>query len=206
VSTITRALMAAAASIAFAVVLTGCVPEPTPGDTPSSAPSSEPPSAGTPTPLPTSDAEAPALPADCTEIYSAGMLATLEADNPPLNDPGVSLFSTDQAALLELLDSTPTVRCSWGVPSDYGLATNVTPVSAEQRRYVLDALTAAGFGCEEDGATTYCRIEQRGVSLEDAEFVRGETHALADGLWVSTNWINFSPDGYTEDVVSTLVG
>ena len=34
----------------------------------------------------------------------------------------------------------------------------------------------------------------------------GETHYVGDGAVVTTAWINFAPEGYTEDVVATLWG
>ncbi|WP_191906763.1 hypothetical protein [Microbacterium lushaniae] len=42
--------------------------------------------------------------------------------------------------------------------------------------------------------------------LGDAEYVRGETHALRDGLWVATGWLNIAPDGYSEDILDTVGG
>jgi hypothetical protein len=51
-----------------------------------------------------------------------------------------------------------------------------------------------------------CRIEQKGVTLDDNEYTRGETHYIADDALVTTSWINFAPEGYTEDIVATLWG
>lgn len=204
-----RRLVPALAGLALAALaLAACVPEPAPDDTPSSSSGPATTAAGTPSPEPeqTATATPAAVPADCTEIYSPTMLASLEEQNPPLNDPGVTMYSTEQAVLLELLDAVPTLRCSWGVPSDFGLATNVSSVDAAQASAVLDALATAGFGCETSGEATICRIEQRGVSLDDVEYSRGEVSAVRDGLWISTSWINFAPDGYTEDILATLAG
>jgi hypothetical protein len=147
------------------------------------------------------------VPAACEDIYSAAMLAQLQSGNPPLNDPGVTMLSTENADLLEIIHSgAPTLRCSWGKPSEYGLATNVTAIDADQAAAVLAALPAAGFGCEAMGDGTVCRIEQKGVTLDDQEYTRGETHYIGDGGLVTTAWINFAPEGYTEDVVSTVWG
>ena len=49
-------------------------------------------------------------------------------------------------------------------------------------------------------------MEQKGVTLDDEEYTSGETHYIGGGGWVSTAWINFHPDGYTEDIVDTLWG
>ncbi|MCP2637327.1 hypothetical protein K0817_012245 [Microbacterium sp. HD4P20] len=198
-----------AAVATLSVMATGCQPEP--GQTPSpasttslEAPTPDPSFSPIETELPDADF---ALPESCEEIYSADMLAQLQAANPPLNDPGVTMLSTESADLLEIIHSgAPTIRCSWGQPSEFGLATNVTVVDAGQADAIAAALPAAGFGCEALGDGTICRIEQRGITLDDQEYTRGETHYLGEGAVVTTAWINFSPEGYTEDVVATLWG
>lgn len=198
------ALPAAVAVAALALGLSGCAPEPRVEPTPEgSAASPSPSSTASPSADPTPTT---ALPADCGEIYSADMRALLESEVPPLNDPGISMLSTQNATLLELLDTVPTLRCTWGAPSEVGLATNVSVVDAGQAATVADALVAAGFGCDDADGATVCRIEQRGVTLEDTEYVRGETHALRGDLWVATGWLNISPEGYTEDILATLGG
>jgi hypothetical protein len=197
------------AATAVAMVATGCQPEPGQTPKPSSTTSLEAPGPGPSvspieTELPDAGFE---LPASCEEIYSAEMLAQLQADNPPLNDPGVTMLSTENAELLEIIHGgAPTIRCSWGQPSEFGLATNVTVIDGTQGAAIAEALPAAGFGCEPLGDGTICRIEQRGITLDDQEYTRGETHFLGEGAVVTTAWINFSPDGYTEDVVTTLWG
>lgn len=212
-SSMTRIAIVVVALATVASVATGCRAEPagTPTGTPSGTPSAtmnEPTPGPSVTPIETEKPQAGfEVPAACEEIYSAAMLADLNAANPPLNDPGVTMLSSENADVLELIHSgAQTLRCSWGQPSEFGLATNVTAVDAEQGAAVLAALQAAGFGCEALGAGTVCRIEQRGVTLDDEEYTRGETHYLGEGGLVTTAWINFAPDGYTEDVVATLWG
>jgi len=199
------------ALVLIAVVATGCRPEP--GPTPTDAPSSTPTLViKTPTPDPSiSPTDKPQagfeVPATCEGIYSAAMLASLQSANPPLNDPGVTMLSTQNADLLEVIHSgAPTLRCSWGKPSEYGLATNVTAIDAPQAANLVSVLGAAGFGCEPMGEGTVCRIEQKGVTLDDNEYTRGETHYISDDALITTAWINFAPEGYTEDIVATLWG
>ena len=199
------------ALVVLASVVTGCRPEP--AVTPSSSPSPSPTMKDT-TPGPSVspiETEKPQsafeLPTACEQIYSASMLAGLQSANPPLNDPGVTMLSTENADLLEIIHGgAATLRCSWGQPSEYGLATNVTVIDGAQATAILAALPAAGFGCEALGDGTVCRIEQKGVTLDDNEYTRGETHYVGDGAVVTTAWINFAPEGYTEDVVATLWG
>ncbi len=202
-----RVLAAGLAATTIAVGLSACVPEPAPSAAPTveSSAAPEPTVPPTPTPLPSST-ESPrtALPSSCEDIYSDAMLATLQADTPPLNDPSVTLLSTEQAPLLELLNSLPTLRCSWGPPGERGLATTVAIVGSEQADYVRSTLSASGFACEDTGTATLCRIEQRGVSLDDIPFERGEVQALRGEVWVTTSWINVDLTGYTEDILSSL--
>ena len=161
-----------------------------------------------PTPIETNLPDAGfALPEQCEDIYSAGMLASLNAATPPLNDPGVTMNATQNVDALELLTSgIPTIRCSWGRPSESGLATNVSVVDAARTAALLDALRAAGFGCESIWEGTLCQIEQRTVDLDDNEVTLGESHFVRGDGWVSTAWINFAPEGYTEDIVVDALG
>lgn len=204
-----RVVIGGAAVAAAALLLTGCRPEP--AATPTSTPTvtMEQPTPGpSVSPVETEKPQAGfEVPGSCEEIYSAGMLAQLQGANPPLNDPGVTMLSTENADLLDIIHGgAQTLRCSWGEPSEYGLATNVTAIDAEQSGVILGALPAAGFGCEAFGEGTVCRIEQRGVTLDDEEYTRGETHYIGDGGLVTTAWIDFAPEGYTEDIVATLWG
>ena len=202
----TRLIIGGVVLVTIAALATGCRPEPA---SPTSSPSvtlKDPTPGPSVTPIETEKPQAGFdVPDDCELIYSPAMLASLNAANPPLNDPGVTMLSTENADLLEIIHGgAATLRCSWGTPSEYGLATNVTAIDEEQGAALVEALGAAGFGCEALGDGTVCRIEQKGVTLDDEEYTRGETHYVGDGGLVTTSWINFAPDGYTEDIVATL--
>ncbi len=194
-------------------LITGCQAEPSarPTSTPSATPTSSP-SGPTPTATagPSETAEPQAgweVPGTCEEIYSPAMLAELQSANPPLNDPGVTMLSSENADLLEVIHGgAATLRCSWGQPSEYGLATNVTAIDAAEGSAILAALPQAGYGCEALGEGTVCRIEQKGVTLDDEEYARGEAAYVGAGGLVTTAWINFAPHGYTEDIVATIWG
>ncbi|MFJ4037867.1 hypothetical protein ACIPVB_07250 [Microbacterium sp. NPDC090007] len=208
-SPLVRVGIAGVVGAVLAVFLSACVPE-TESTAPTSGPASSsaaPSSTASATPTPTVSATpTTALPASCDGVYSEAMRTTLENEIAPLNDPQVTLLSTAQAPLLELLQSVPTVRCTWGGPGDRGLATNVSVVDPGQAAIIRDALSGAGFGCDDADGVTTCRIEQRGVSLEDRPYERGETQAIAGDIWVSTSWINENPEGYTQDILSTVGG
>lgn len=208
-----RSSAAVLAVTVAALLLTACAPEPgepTPSATSPRPAATESASPGTSTPTPSNTAaegDEIALPAACEDIYSAEMLASLNAQAPPLNDPGVTMHSTQTAELLEILNSgIPTLRCSWGMPSEFGLATNVSIVDAGRAAAILGALQVSGFGCVEQDGGTICRIEQKRIDLDDSEVTLGETHFVRGNGWVSTAWINFAPEGYTEDIVDTLWG
>lgn len=190
-----------------ALVTAGCAPEPAPGPSGPSA-TAAPTSTSAPSSSPTSTPEEGfALPASCDDLYSPAMRAVLDADVPPLNDPGTTMISTESAAALELLGSaTQTVRCSWGPPSERGLATNVTVVTAEQRDALSAALAQEGFSTEEQDGGTLHRIEQEVITLDDELVKKGEIHFLRADGWVSTRWINVLPEGYTDDIVASLWG
>lgn len=204
-----RAAWLVIAAGCLTLALAGCVPEPAGPE--ASAPAPQPSSSQQPSTDPsapatsqTPNAALATLPEDCTALYSPAMLQTLNEQNPPLNDPGVTMNSTEVVAGLELLDSgAPTIRCSWGVPSSFGLATNVTIVTQAQADGVGAALRERGFSCETTGDETRCEMTER---FSDPNMSGGETHVLRANAWVSTHWLNFAPAGYTDDIVKQLFG
>lgn len=202
----------AALALAAVTALAGCVPEPSESPSASDAPTTAVSSGGPATPAPTSSPTMSAedditLPAACAQLYSPSMLAQLEAQAPPLNDPGVTMYSTQVVAALEVLNSgIPTLRCSWGMPSESGLATNVSIVDAAASATIVDALTGSGFACSAHASGTLCTAEQESMTQDDTLVRRGESHFLRGDGWVSTAWITVDPDGYTDDIAATLWG
>lgn len=189
----------------------GCAPEPssTASASPSTVDESPSVTVETPTPAPSASATetTDALPDDCTGIYSADMRAQLEAQAPPLNDPGITMLTTQIAEGLEVLDSGVTsLRCTWGLPSEHGLATSVAVVTADQATNLDAAFQNAGMSVQPLGDGTLYQVTQRVVTQDDELVTLGEVHYLGDGGWVATNWINVLPEGYTEDIVTTLWG
>ncbi|HAQ58972.1 MAG TPA: hypothetical protein DCR63_00205 [Microbacterium sp.] len=197
---------AVALIIASGLALAGCTAAPAPTTTSSGDPSPETTTPGT---TPAVEASAPvqtsadiSIPIRCEDIYSPSMLSQLQSENPPLNDPGVTMDSTEVVEALEILAAgAQTLRCSWGLPSSYGLATNVTIVEPDQALAVLAALPDRGLVCSDLAGGTLCRVQN-----DDGENAFGESHYLRGNGWVSTRWINFGPRGYTEDVISSLWG
>ena len=198
-----------AAALLLCVALAGCQPEPVPGPSASASASASATASPTPSPTPTESPQAGEdieLPTACEQLYSATMLATLQ-ERGPLNDPGVTMTSTQNVGALEILTSgIPTIRCTWGAPSETGLATNVSIVDAAQSAAIADALLNSGFACEPIDGGTVCRFEETVITQDDDQVVLTETHVLRGNAWVSTATINFESVGYTEDIVATLWG
>lgn len=205
-----RVIAGAAAAVVLCLGLVGCRPEPAPSPS-VSANASATPSAASPSASPAPSETATAaddieLPTACEQLYSPAMLASLQQKGP-LNDPGVTMTSTQNVEALEILSSgIPTIRCTWGAPSETGLATNVSIVDAAQSAVIAQALGNAGFACEAIDGGTVCRYAQTMVDQDDDLVELTETHVLRGNAWVSTATINFESEGYSEDIIATLWG
>lgn len=193
--------------VATTALAVGCLPEPEPGATPTTtdaATSGATPTASSATPTATPD-DSFAFPSDCEAAYTPEMFATLESTVPPLNDPGTTMTSTEVVAAIEVLSGAEqTIRCSWGPPSERGMATNVTVVTPAQAETITDALVNEGFSTEDLEGGTLHRLERETLTLDDEIIPLGETHYLRDDVWVSTRWITVNPDGYTEAIIASL--
>ena len=204
-----RVVAGSAAAFVLCLALVGCQPEPSPSPSATAGASASATPTATPTPTPTESASAGdeiELPTACEQLYSPTMLASLQ-QRGPLNDPGVTMTSTQIVGALEILDSgVPTLRCTWGAPSESGLATNVSIVDPAQSAAVADALVNAGFACEPIDGGQICRFEETLITQDDQQVQLTETHVLRGNAWVSTATISFDSVGYTEDVVASLWG
>lgn len=208
-----RTTRAAAVTTLAAMLLLatpGCVPEPGPTASPSTGASTGASATATASASPSADETSTTglvLPDTCEQIYSPTMLATLTAEVPPSGDPGITMLATQNVDALEVLQSAEaTLRCTWGPPSDRGMATNVTLVTAEQGAALDAAFRGAGFSAESLGEGTVYRISTEAITQDDVLVSSGETHYVGVGGWVATHWINVDPPGYTEDIVVTLWG
>ena len=91
-------------------------------------------------------------------------------------------------------------------PSESGLATNVSVVDAARPRRCWTRCAPRVRLRDRSGTARSARSSRRTVDLDDNEVTLGETHFVRGDGWVSTAWINFAPEGYTEDIVATLWG
>ena len=188
------------------LLLTACVPEPGPTASPTSdAPSATASATPTPTPTPTATPAAFAVPADCAEVYTAAQRDALSGELGPLNDPAITLYSTQIGEALEILESgAATLRCTWGAPGGDGLSTNVTVVDGDVRARLQEVLAGAGAACADAGAGTLCEMSTKTVDWDGNPVSRGESHFLGDGGWIATSWVGALPDGYTTQIAATL--
>lgn len=182
----------------IAVVLAVMLTRPSDGPTPSA---SLPASPSTSTPHTTAP-----HPTSCADIYTkdwASILAPLVL-NPAWADAPDSgaRFGTDDADLETVLKQTTGVTCVWaaaGGGSGEGLTTNVAFLADAQVSSVEERLKLLDFACSGERGGLRCAIDH--VTDEGAW---GETHFIRGGIWIATNWVNSNPDGYTDDIVTTV--
>ena len=207
-----RMRLAIVSGAIIAVSLTACTPgtpEPTASDTSTASPG--PASTGTPSAAPSSTS-APAddsieLPAACEDVFSASMRDRLTAGHLPANDPTLTMPSTDLPVAVQMIESLPHLRCTWGVASEVGIATTVALVDAEQSEVLRDAYRAAGSDCQVvdgDPQQTRCLAEERFEGEMPGAI--GEIHVFRANAWLSTKWINVDMAGYADDMVAQLWG
>jgi len=189
-------------TIAFVLAAaTGCsVPgtAPEPGSPSPSATASATPSASPAAP-------AFALPETCAEAFSATMHSRMADSQLPLNDPTLTMPSTDVDAGTQMLESVPHLRCTWGVASEVGITTDIAVVDAEQAASLQEAYAAAGFSCgpvEGDTLQTRCLRHESFDGELPGEL--GEIQVFRDGAWLSTKWLNVDVTGYADDMVASL--
>lgn len=208
----TRVVLAIALAASAVLTLSACKPEPAasaaPAPTIASASASPTLATPTPTPLPTAQPAGDiVLPGSCESLYSPAMTATLQQNVSPLNDAGVTMFSSQNVDALDVLSSgVPTLRCSWGTPSEKGIATNVTIIAPAQAATIRQSMLAAGFACEDTHGAVLCLTEATGVDQDDRVFTRGEMHYFRGNGWIATSWLEYIPEGYTQDIADVLWG
>ncbi len=213
--TVVVALVIAAVALIAAVVLAVVLLRPpavtAPPASPSPAPtvSTTPTKSPTPTPTPTATATAsPAgpvatIPGDCEGLYSPEMWALLSSQFPELNpldyvNIADKLTSPELGAMLDAIPGG--LSCSWRMNMHVGVGTRVVPVDATTAAAVEAELAATGYTpIEEPWGTRWF------IQFDGEELPWGESHALVGGVWFATAWVGTAPDGYTADMVATIV-
>nr|WP_146077559.1 hypothetical protein [Clavibacter michiganensis] len=211
----TRSLWLPMVVVLALATLTGCsagVGDAPSGTTKPDTPAASAPPSATPTPEPSgtdASADATALPTSCESIYSPAYLDMLRAApglalNPDWTaTPGQATLGSTEPALLDALKSKERLDCFWVSPvgaSGMGLATSISLATSDEQAVLLADMTAVGFTCTPQSAGTRCEIDR---TDENASW--GETHFIGGGLWIATSYVDFAPNGYTDDIVMTLL-
>lgn len=181
------------------------MPSATSTDNPTATPASTP--ATTP---PTSPTATAALPTSCDRIYSPAFFQSLQVAagrlelNPSWTEvDGAASLGTKNPGLLPLLEARDRLDCFWASPSGaggVGLTTSVSLISPEELDGLISTATSSGYVCESQEQGTRCS-----TSHHDDTASGGETQFFGGGLWIATFWVEFGPDGYTDDVVATIL-
>lgn len=160
-----------------------------------------------PTPSPTgSPMPGTPRPTDCEELYSPAMVdafgeLVLNPDWTTAPGEDTQRGPTDEA-LREVYEENDNLLCIWTTAegaSGTGVTTAVVWVDNDEREAVADRLAELGFNCYEEREGLRCVTE---TTTEDGTY--GESHFLRDGIWLSTQYTNAGPAGYTLDIVDNL--
>lgn len=202
------ALLLVAIVILAVVLVRAQPPAPDPGagtPAPTATPSATPTPTATPTASPTPPPPAgpvAVIPGECSELYGPEMWALLTSGFPELNPPDYvdiaeKLTSPQLGAMLSAAPEG--LRCSWRLNFHVGVGTRVVPVDAAAAAAVEAELAAAGYtAIDEPWGTRWV------IQFAD-EMEWGESHTVVGGAWLATAWVGTAPDGYTADMVATIV-
>lgn len=151
------------------------------------------------------------VPTDCQAVFTPAFLQKIDGDpNYPLNNPDVGQDSSRDDQIIALTKTLePRIFCSWGAPSDSGANTTVAAVTESQAAIVNARMKAIGATCTEVDGGTRCvlsrvapeTIEQYGMyaGVAESSFTR-------DGLWISTQQVNFRAEDYLQDSINAIFG
>lgn len=150
------------------------------------------------------------LPRSCDDIYSAQMRAVLASHavqlNPTQTGAGVTGVAYNDPVIDETIRSIPTLRCFWGDPgtrTGFVMETRIGAVTEEQSHGVQSRLAAIGYTpIQELGGTRYYFAD--GVDYYGRPF--GESHIVVGGYWFATTWSEVGINGYTADIVRSVLG
>ena len=138
------------------------------------------------------------------------MRATLAAQavqlNPSRTRSGVTGLAYSDPVLDETIRSIPTLRCFWGDPgtqTGFVMETRISALTAEQSNGVQSRLASLGYTpIQELGGTRYYFDD--GVDYYGKPF--GESHIVVGGYWFATAWSEVGINGYTADMVRSVLG
>lgn len=142
------------------------------------------------------------IPAGCDQLFSEGMVATLQGVGLDLgSDWRGDVDSGSADAELQALLGDAALDCHWtgDTAASPMLLTQVAQVSSHETGLAIARLEQLGFTpLSELGGVRYV-IEQR-IGSE----LSGESHFFRDGLWFATHWRGHGQYGYTADMVNSV--
>lgn len=150
------------------------------------------------------------LPDSCDDIYSSEMRAVLASHgvqlNPSQTGSGVTGVAYSDSVIDETIRSLPSLRCFWGDPgtrTSFVMETRIAAVTDEQSHGVQSRLASLGYiPIQELGSTRYYFAD--GVDYYGRPF--GESHIVVGGYWFATTWSEVGINGYTADMVRSVLG
>lgn len=182
---------------------------PTPLGTASPAPSITP-TDGPGSSAPPAPPAGKAVPGSCGDLYSSGMVATLQGAGVALNPSWIfeagqfDQVGTQVGSLQPILETSPKLSCTWTTPgggSEVGLTTEIVQVTSTQADQIASTLTSIGWSRLDElgGVRFVVQQNMEGNAVGESQFLR-------DGLWFSTQYVNLAVNGYTADMVSNVFG
>jgi hypothetical protein len=185
----TRMLPTIAVILAGSALLAAC-------DGSDPAPLADPTSAPTPamTASPASEPEPESLPAlvlpSCDALFTPEEVATLMGDHMELigdvSAPGMGGYGAGDPALQAVLETGPSVNCTWILPaSERGLTVSVMEASIETQELVRTLMAAVGSTGTPTGGESIIYGYERLESEETGAFT--EAHYLSPEIWVSAH-------------------
>jgi len=135
-----------------------------------------------------------ALPAECDQLYSEALWAALRWTPGAVLNPSTDAPVTTATALVDALQPTVLLTCSW--VSDSGtVSTTLAEVATDAGAIAAAALPASGFSCTTVQDRTRC-------TRTDGELV--ETIESGGGLWLSTSQTGWRPADYVARVAERV--
>jgi len=157
---------------------------------------------GAPVVAESSTPEPSLIPAGCDQLFSEGMVTTLQGVGLDLgSDWTGDLDSGSADAELQTLLDDAALDCHWtgDTAASPLLLTRVAQISSHETGLATARLEQLGFNqLSELGGVRYV-IEQRSGSE-----LSGESHFFRDGLWFATHWRGHGQYGYTADMVNSV--
>lgn len=133
-------------------------------------------------------------PAECRDLYSQPLWASLVWAPDSVLTPSRDLPTTTATGLVEALAPTVRMTCTWR-SAEGEISTTLAEVATDAGAIAATALPTAGFACAASDGRTRC-------TRTDGELV--ETIEAGGGLWLSTSQTSWQPADYPGRVADAV--